>query len=311
MRIHEQLQDGRVTNCSKLARELEVSTKTIMRDLAFMRDQLNLPVDYDPQIYAWRYSYPVKSFPTVQVSEGELLALLVAQKALAQYQGTPYHGQLAHAFAKLTERLRDRVSFSSVDSLSSISFHHLGLGRADLKIFGQLSRAVMQGLEIKLVYKRFQSAEAENRRIQPYHLANRDNSWYLVGFDLDRKALRNFAVGRIQGITVTTGKFSRPADFSAEKHFAKAFGAFVGSGDHCVVIRFAAGAATQVQERFWHETQEIKELSGGRLEFTMQLDNLSEIQSWVLGWGADAVVIGPPELKAAIQSAAKAVSKLY
>ena len=50
MRIHEQLQDGRVTNCSKLARELEVSTKTIMRDLAFMRDQLNLPVDYDPQI---------------------------------------------------------------------------------------------------------------------------------------------------------------------------------------------------------------------------------------------------------------------
>lgn len=56
-----------------------------------MRDQLGLPVEYDAQIYAWRYAHPVKSFPTVQVSEGELLALLVAQKALDQYRGTPFH----------------------------------------------------------------------------------------------------------------------------------------------------------------------------------------------------------------------------
>src|ERR1035438_6421627 len=39
LRIHEELQDGHLTNCSKLAGKLEVSTKTIMRDLAFMRDQ--------------------------------------------------------------------------------------------------------------------------------------------------------------------------------------------------------------------------------------------------------------------------------
>jgi len=84
LRIHEELQDGHLTNCPKLARKLEVSTKTIMRDLAFMRDQLDLPVEYDSKTYSWRYSYPVKSFPTVQVSEGELLALLVAQKALEQ-----------------------------------------------------------------------------------------------------------------------------------------------------------------------------------------------------------------------------------
>src|ERR1035438_10099745 len=32
LRIHEELQDGHLTNCSKLAGKLEVSTKTIMRD---------------------------------------------------------------------------------------------------------------------------------------------------------------------------------------------------------------------------------------------------------------------------------------
>jgi len=130
LRIHEELQDGYLTNCSKLAGKLEVSTKTIMRDLAFMRDQLDLPVEYDSQTYSWRYSYPVKNFPTVQVSEGELLALLVAQKALEQYKGTPYHDQLAHAFEKLSAGLNDRVSFSASSSLGSVSFHHLGLSSA-------------------------------------------------------------------------------------------------------------------------------------------------------------------------------------
>lgn len=42
MRIHEQLQDGHLTNCTKLAKLLEVSTKTVARDLEFMRDRLGL-----------------------------------------------------------------------------------------------------------------------------------------------------------------------------------------------------------------------------------------------------------------------------
>ena len=49
MRIHEEFQDARPTNCTKLADLLEVSTKTIARDLDFMRDKLSLPVEYDAQ----------------------------------------------------------------------------------------------------------------------------------------------------------------------------------------------------------------------------------------------------------------------
>ena len=116
MRIHQEFQDARLTNCTQLAELLEVSTKTIARDLEFMRDQLGLPVEYDAQIYAWRYAHPVKNFPTVQVSEGELLALLVAQKALVHYRGTPFHDQLAQAFDKLSRGLQDRVSFSPAGS---------------------------------------------------------------------------------------------------------------------------------------------------------------------------------------------------
>jgi len=48
--IHEELKRGAFANCTNLATRLEVSTKTIMRDLAFMRDRLDLPLEYDPKL---------------------------------------------------------------------------------------------------------------------------------------------------------------------------------------------------------------------------------------------------------------------
>ena len=47
MRLHQRLIAGGFPNCSELARELEVSTKTIQRDIEFMQDRLNMPIEYD------------------------------------------------------------------------------------------------------------------------------------------------------------------------------------------------------------------------------------------------------------------------
>lgn len=311
LRIHEILQDGRQTNCTKLAEQLEVSTKTIMRDLAFMRDQLDLPCEYDAPTFTWRYAYPVKSFPTVQISEGELLALLVARKALEQYKGTPYHAQLAAAFDKLSAGLNDRISFSPAGTLGNISFHQAGLGRADLKLFEKLSRAVNESREIAFDYRKPGTRAVEARRVQPYHLANRESAWYLVGFDLERGALRTFSLGRMQALTVGERTFTRPPDFSPERFFGKAFGAFVGSGDYHVVVRFTPAVADQIRERFWHESQETRDLPDGGLDFSVQLGGLDEIVRWILGWAGDAEVIAPKELRDLVQAKASATTARY
>ena len=311
MRIHEELQDNTLPNCTKLARKLEVSTKTVMRDLAFMRDRLGLPVEYDERIYAYRYGYPVKNFPTVQVSEGELLALLVARRALEQYKGTPYHDQLVHAFEKLTAGLRERVSFAPSESLKSVSFHHAGLGTADMKLFEKLSRAILDSLEVEFSYRKPNARDMERRRVRPYHLANRENFWYLVGHDLDRGALRHFAVARMENLSVGARRFERPADFSPERHFGKSFGAFVGTGDFKVVIRFAGGAADRVRERFWHESQEIRALPGGGIELRLQLDNLDEVARWILTWGDEATVLAPRDLVGRVRALVERLGRHY
>jgi len=64
-------------NCRKLANELEVSSKTVQRDLDFMRDRLGLPIAYGQLHFGFFYSEPVASFPNIEISEGELVALYI------------------------------------------------------------------------------------------------------------------------------------------------------------------------------------------------------------------------------------------
>src|SRR5438270_780146 len=86
LKIHDALTGRSRVNATHLMAQLEVSRKTVVRDLAFMRERLELPIEFDASEQAYRYTRPVDAFPTVHVTEGELLALLVAQRALEQYR---------------------------------------------------------------------------------------------------------------------------------------------------------------------------------------------------------------------------------
>jgi predicted DNA-binding transcriptional regulator YafY len=311
LRIHEALRRGALVNCARLVQTLEVCRKTVVRDIAFMRDRLDLPIEYDARIRAYRYTHPVNAFPTVQVTEGELMALLVARRALEQYRGTPFHRQLEIAFEKLAGGLRDKISFSPADELRAVSFKNAGLGKADLAAFNALSGAVLRLREVEFDYRKPGANRSQRRRVRPYHLAHRENLWYLVGHDLERDALRTYALPRIGGVRVGDAVFVKPADFSPEKFFATALGVLGGDGDFAVVIRFKAGVADLVREREWHESQEMRDLPGGGLELRLRLGALAEIERWVLGWGASAEVLKPAVLREKIRAAAGALAAVY
>ena len=311
LQIHEELRRGALVNCTKLTATLEVSRKTVVRDIAFMRDRLDLPIEFNSQIQAYRYTHPVNAFPTVNITEGELLALLVAQRALQQYRGTPFHRQLEIAFEKLAGGLRDRISFSPADELRAVSFKNIGLGKTDLVVFNALSSAVLKQEEVAFAYRKPGDAKKTPRRVQPYHLAHRENLWYLIGFDLERQALRTFALPRIADVTLAKTPFTRPPEFSPEKFFASALGVLGGTGDYRVVIRFSSDVAERIREREWHESQEMRDLPGGGLELTMRLGALTEVEQWILGWGAAAEVIAPNELRMSIRKTVAVLAKKY
>jgi predicted DNA-binding transcriptional regulator YafY len=311
VKIHEELRRGAATNCTKIGQALEVSRKTVVRDITYMRDRLNLPVEFDPKHNTYRYTEPVAAFPTVNVTEGEVFALLVARKALEQYRGTPFHGQLAASFEKLSSGLKDTVSFSPTNDLQSVSFKHVGLGKSDADVFNGITRGIKQGLEVEFDYRKPGALKAARRRVQPYHLSHRENLWYLVGFDVERDAVRTFALPRTTNVSVTDLPFERPADFSPEKFFSTALGVLGGERNYRIVIHFSAAAADRIREREWHDSQKLRDLRDGGLELTLQLGALPEIERWILTWGADAEVIQPKELRTRVKETAAAMVKKY
>ncbi len=304
-RIFDHLKRNEYPNCATIAAELEVSEKTVGRDLETMRDQMGLPIEYIPEEHGYAFTEEVHEFPTIQVSQGELLALLVAQKAIEQYRGTPYHNQLETAFAKILAPLNDMVGYAPTDDL--ISFKISAPAVHEMDTFDRLGRAIGDCLEVTFDYRKPGETSPALRRVQPLHLTHRDGRWYLIGYDLDRTGMRTYALGRILDVVLSDVWFERPKDFSVDRYFAAALGVMNGTEKHRVRIRFDPYAADHVRDRFWHESQTIEEFEDGSIELSLVLADLLEVQRLILQWGGLAEAVEPPELR---QRLAKAAAKL-
>ena len=307
LRIHQALQSGKRPNASILARELEVSTKSIHRDIEFMRDRLDLPIEYDGSRFGYYYSEEVSAFPTVQITEGELFALIVAEKALQQYRGTNFEKPLLSAIRKMEQSLPDTISLSLADIEHTISFRTRAEPILDLQIFDTLAKAAAQRQQLELAYRKPGSQHAETRLIDPYHLANINGEWFLFAYDHARKDIRTFVPARVQ-VAKRTGKtFERPQKFSLEKRLRDSFGVRSGEGEYDVVLRFNARVADYVREKKWHESQQLRDLKDGGVELRLRLSSLVEIERWVLSWGGDVAVVKPRELVESVSQSAKRI----
>jgi proteasome accessory factor B len=307
LRIHQALQSGRYPNGNVLAADLEVSSKSIHRDLEFMRDRLELPLAYDFTRKGYHYTQEVGNFPTLQITEGELFALLVAEKALQQYRGTTFERPLLSAFKKMAASLPDTVSLSIADWEQSISFRTRAEPILNLEIFDALSKAAGQRRQLQLTYRKPGQRATELRVVDPYHLANINGEWFLFAWCHLRKDIRTFVPARIQAAEPTGKTFARPQKFSLEKRLRDSFGVQSGQGHFEVVIEFNELVADYIREKKWHESQVLRELKDGGLELRMKLSSLAEVERWVLGWAGNARVLQPLELAESVANAARKI----
>ena len=99
--INDRLRRGQGFTARGLARELGVSAKTIYRDIEFLRLRQGAPIEYVAE--AGTYVLEDRSWQLEQLNltEGELLELAIAQRVAAQYEGTPLGDTLHGLFEKI------------------------------------------------------------------------------------------------------------------------------------------------------------------------------------------------------------------
>jgi proteasome accessory factor B len=309
--IHAEIQAGKYPNANTLARDLEVCPRSIARDIDFMRDRLELPMEYDGRNYGYYYTKPVSSFPSLKISEGELFALVVAEKALQQYRGTSFEKPLMSAFKKVSESLPDEISLNLTGWNDSISFKTSAEPILNLKIFDQLAQSTARQEQLRLFYRKPGQAAPEPRVVNPYHLANVNGEWFLFAFDHLRKAIRTFVPARIVRIERTGKKFERDGSFSIQTELRNSFGVHSGKEQIEVVLRFNENVADYIREKKWHPSQKLRNLPGVGVELRLTLSSIVEVERWVLSWGGDARVIEPRELAEKVRRAGAKIARSF
>ena len=183
MQIHQAIQSGKFPNATTLARELEVSTKSIHRDLEFMRDRMELPVEYDSRATVIITRRKSALSHAANHRRRTVCACWSRRKSLQQYRGTTFEKPLVSAFKKMAASLPDTISLNLAEWEQTISFRTSAEPILNLEMFDVLAKATAQRQQLKLIYRKPGQKETEVRLVDPYHLANINGEWFLFAYD--------------------------------------------------------------------------------------------------------------------------------
>lgn len=308
MAVYEAIRGGHYPNANQLARALEAGPRTIKRDIEHLREQLGVGIRYDAVRHGYFLADPDAAFPGGPFSEAEILALFVARQSLAAQRGTAVEQILAEGFRRLESRLDGQQRYWLGDVGALVSFRAPAPEALAAELFHQLLGALRDRRELRFQYQGLGDPAPRTRRVRGYHLGCVEQKWYLFGWDVDRRALRTFALSRMGGLEVTAQRFRPPAVFDLARTLAGAFGVHSGEPGReiQVEIRFDAWAARLIRERTWHPSQTLRR-DRDQVILTLRLSGLDEIHRWVLSWGEHAEVLGPVELRRRVQESARRI----
>jgi predicted DNA-binding transcriptional regulator YafY len=294
--IDRRIGEGSYPNSSSLAREYEVSSRTILRDIEYMRDMLDAPVEYDTSRRGYYYTEPQYHLPAIDIRESDLFAICIAEKALEQYANTPIYDKLSSVFDKLRALLPDRVSVNA----SWIDTHYTFMREShtiiDPEIWETVSLSLRRRKRVRITHQKAGSRSPIKRLVDPYHIVNYRGEWYLIGLCHLRYATLRFAISRIKKAEITDQDFNVSDSFDFKAFMGSHFGITTEEKEYTVRIEFSPSQAPYIRERTWHPAQVIKEKGEGSVVLSFPTNSLFEVKRWVLSWGGDARVLSPKTL---------------
>jgi proteasome accessory factor B len=296
--LDRRIKAGKYPNCLTFSAEWESSQKTIQRDIDYLRDVLGAPIEYDREKNGYFYTDDHWFLPSVSLSEGELVATLLAARALEQYAGTPVAGDLERIVGKLADLLPERISMRPEWMAGRFTFQGPPAKAVDPAIWTEVIRGLLHQRSVKITYQAMEAPKPGERVIDPYHIANLSGEWYMFACCHKKGMVTQFAIPRISKAAVTERGFEVPDDFDPKTYLAAAFARFA-SGERPAEVRllFTAEVATWVAEREWHPSQRLRKRKTGEIEMSFKTTGLFEVLRWVLSWGSAVEVLAPAALR--------------
>ncbi len=295
-----------------MAVECRISRRTLFRDLDVLREA-GLPLAFDRELQAYRIPQTYLLPPTNFTPE-EALAVLVLCDELGADNRLPFYGPAQSAALKLQAALPAALRRHLSEVTGAIRIR-LGPGAAlgdKQTVYQQLVDAISRRQCVRLQYDSYAEGAVIQTRLSPYRLMFSRRAWYVIGRSSLHRQTRVFHLGRVRTIEPTEDCYRIPRGFSLERHLRNAWHLIPERGpDRAVRIRFGKLVARNVAEVQWHKTQQVEFIADGSLDFQVKVSGLNEISWWVLGYGDQAEVLDPPELRLLVGRQAARMAARY
>ncbi|MCI7437054.1 MAG: WYL domain-containing protein [Spirochaetia bacterium] len=310
--IDSEIRSGTYPNTAELAKKLEVGVRTISRDLDELRLFYNAPIEFDRAKNGYYYTEDSFYIKDVSLSEGELFSIALFERLLLEYRNTPLENHLKSVFRKITESLGTRISIDSTYLNENITYISEPLPQIDTDVFNKIFYAVRDCKTITFDYRPLQKQTFMNRTVKPYHIVCQKGSWYVIGHDNFKNAVRIFSFSRIKNIKFTGEDFLLPDDFDWKNYIDSDFGVWASEQEkEKITLRFSSEIATFAIEHIWTKNQTVTQNPDGSVDVSFETSQLSEIKRFVLGQGHTVKVLENSELMKAVKMELKETLKIY
>lgn len=319
---------GQGVPLADLASHFRVSERTIQRDLELLQSS-GFPVSFDEDTFGKRFwRMPASFFNTgaLNLSVNEAVSLHLAKRVLAPLRGT----HLADGLQSVLDRIQSLLPAQSMTYFEGLSdrlyvrpFAATDYGgRAEM--IRSIDEAVQQDRVLEITYRSLWRGDTYATKCDPYGLVLHLDDLFLIGRSHRANELRIFKVSRIQAAKATEEAFERPEDFNLVDLFRSSFGIVRTEGPPVdIKVRFSGVAAAVVEERIWHDSQQLSwlpsettlfeegERAEGPLIARFQLAELAEFKRWLKGFGDGAEVLKPQWLRDEIRTELLAAAERY
>ena len=295
LRLLSLLQNHRYWPGPELAERLEVSVRTLRRDIDRLRD-LGYPVEAQRGVDGGYQLAAGAALPPLLLEDDEAVALAIGLQVAVQNGSVAGLAESSvRALAKIVQVMPKRLR-RQVDALRAMTVPAAWEGGAtavDSELLASLARVCRDDERLELTYTAADGAVSE-RLVEPHRLVVLGRRWYLVAYDLTRYGWRSFRVDRI-GAAVDTGvRFGQkplPAE-DAATFVRQSIRALPSPYEVTALVRAPADEVAAVVGR-WATVDAVDD---ARCRLRMATDDLGWPALALGSLGVDFDVVEPPEL---------------
>ena len=315
-RIEQMLLNAPAVSFERLQETLEVSRATLKRDLAYLRDRLHAPIEYDRFAGGYKMGAPRRDqryqLPGLWFSPQEIRALLTMHHLLRELDSG---GLLAPHVQPLLERIQSLMGSGPADAeqvtarvkLINASQHR----HTDPAAFEVVGNALMMRKRLRFSYEGRHRNEVTQREVSPQRLSYYRENWYLDAWCHDKQALRKFALDAMrEPVMSEEAAHELPLD-EVNRQLAEGYGVYFGGQTQTARLRFNAAAARWTRHEIWHPLQVTRELDDGALELSLPYSQPTELVMDILRHGENVEVLDPPALRQAVAERVQSMQALY